>query len=81
LKKIKTSRYLFSTNGSSHDHPDQETVARVLKAKQGHATLIFNYRSDENKIWDNQDLKDHFDYDTIYPNDAGAASKGVTIEL
>lgn len=81
LKKVKTPLYLFSTNGSSHDHPDQETVARVLKSKHGPATLVFNYRSDENKIWDDQGLKDHFGYETRYPEEDGAASKGVTLKL
>ena len=77
LEKIKTGKYVFSTNGSIFKHPTQVTVARVIKAADN-PQLIFNYKKKTNDIWDLQFLKDQHGYSTMYPDDG---SEGVIVEL
>ena len=55
-----------STNGSSYYHPHAETIARVITTQRA-PSLCFNYRSDENAIWDDRDLQREHDYQAHYP--------------
>lgn len=60
--------YLVSTNGDKFDHPDPETIARILDARRGSETrLWFNYRSSQNSVWDVATLKKRWKYRTEYP--------------
>jgi beta-lactamase superfamily II metal-dependent hydrolase len=82
LQRLRCPRYLFSTDGSSYDHPHDESVARVIvhgaRPGEPRPSLIFNYRSDETKRWDDKELFDGDDpYEPIYPD----ADKGITVEL
>jgi len=71
-------RYLISTNGAKHGHPHPEGVARILANKRGHADLYFNYKTDFNRMWaDEQTCKD-FDYTAHFPEEDQA---GIRIEL
>ena len=70
ISKVKCSRYLFSTNGTTHGHPNAEAIARVLKhGKHGNfpTELVFNYKTLYNRIWDNQGLKDTYNYYVWFP--------------
>lgn len=58
VEMIDCSKYLISTNGSYHNHPDKETLARIIDFnKDKNIELIFNYdiykgmfsREDEDK--------------------------------
>ncbi|MBA3973291.1 MAG: hypothetical protein C0504_03610 [Candidatus Solibacter sp.] len=71
--------YLVSTNGDRFDHPDPETIARILVARRGLNTRFwFNYHSGHNAIWDVAPLKKHWKYRTQFPdNDTG----GIKITL
>jgi hypothetical protein len=61
LERMNCPRYLFSTNGSRHKHPDKEAVARVIKyGGRGH-TLYFNYKTKYNDFWDDQQLMQDYD--------------------
>lgn len=51
LYRIDCARYLFSTDGSVFDHPDPESVARVITYGGHHPELFFNYRSEESSPW------------------------------
>lgn len=73
LGLLRCDRYLFSTDGTRYRHPHQETVARILKPRR-EVHLHFNYRSDENKVWDDRDLQDDWSYEAHYPR-AGAGYK------
>src|SRR6185312_15243803 len=49
LKLLDCPRYLISTDGTRHHHPDHEAIARVIKyGKNGEngSTLYFNYYSE-----------------------------------
>jgi len=78
LKTLDCKKYIFSTNGSHFGHPDQEAVARVIKLGGENPELIFNYRSDFTKIWDNKKLKKDFGYSVTYPPDG---QDGITVEF
>jgi hypothetical protein len=64
------------------NHPDPETVARVLLRDARHpqlkSGLHFNYRSERNSIRDDQMLKIKYGYTTFYPADDHA---GLVVSL
>ncbi len=68
VDKVACKRYAITTNGSNFHHPDEETIARILKKGGNDLELLFNYRSKHNKIWDNETLKNDFGYTTVYPD-------------
>jgi hypothetical protein len=74
LRMVSCSRYLFSTNGAnfgkSPGHPDDEAVARVLyhgRSGNRESVLYFNYRSDRNAKWDNEELMKAYGYSVRFP--------------
>ena len=67
LQKVHCPRYLISTNGSRHRHPDREAIARILKHGGRDKELFFNYRTDFTLAWDVDGLKQTFKYATVYP--------------
>lgn len=68
LRLVRSEHFLLSTNGSRYHHPHQETIARVLKSQRD-VRLHFNYRSDENEVWDDRDLQDDWRYEALYPRE------------
>ena len=78
LEAVDCATYLFSTDGSVFGHPDQEAVARVIRYGGSAPTLAFNYRSDQNRIWDDEQLMQRFGYRVLYPQDERA---GLVIDL
>jgi Metallo-beta-lactamase superfamily len=72
LELLDCPRFLISTNGSRHKHPDGECIARILNrnlAASQPTELYFNFRSDYNKVWDDEDLKADWNYRTFYEKD------------
>ena len=78
LQLLDCRRFLISSNGNSYKHPHQETIARILVHNGPGVDLLFNYRSDENKVWNDQRLKRRHSYKTHYPS---GASSGLVIDL
>jgi hypothetical protein len=78
LDLIACDRYLVSTNGSYFSHPDQEAMARIIIHGGDGPVLCFNYRTEENAIWDDEELKLDFGYRTAYPADNDL---GLVVEL
>jgi beta-lactamase superfamily II metal-dependent hydrolase len=76
LEMLVSPKWLFSTNGMRHRHPDPATVARVIRAVQGQeATLYFNYPREANPAaarWDNPDLQQEWGYQTRWAPDQTA---------
>jgi beta-lactamase superfamily II metal-dependent hydrolase len=53
LTCVDCDRFLISTNGDIHKHPDFAAVARILKREsKTPPTLIFNYRSATTSVWE-----------------------------
>jgi len=61
LTMIDCPRYLFSTNGDRHGHPDPAAVARILVHDAGEKELVFNYRA-RAELWDVPELRARFHY-------------------
>ena len=69
-RMLDCGRFLISTNGKKHHHPNQEAVARILTNKRDRATLYFNYCTGLTKAWDS-DLKSTWNYTTCYGDPDG----------
>lgn len=70
--------WLISTDGSRFQHPDDETVARILSYSTHRTTTVgFNVRSEFNEKWDSDDWRKKFDYCTAYGN----AEDGLTMKF
>jgi hypothetical protein len=77
VRKVPAKHYLFSTNGAHFRHPDKEAVARVVKHAPKGAQLLFNCRTDFNKMWDNASLKTQWGYSVDY----GQGDAGISLHL
>jgi beta-lactamase superfamily II metal-dependent hydrolase len=55
LRLIDSQKYVISTNGSVHGHPDKVTLARIHKIRPD-ATIYFNYPEIIHKIFSAQEL-------------------------
>jgi beta-lactamase superfamily II metal-dependent hydrolase len=72
-------RWLVSTNGDKFQHPDRETIARILLSRKRDQTeLYFNYRSEYNEIWDADRLRRDWHYRAAYPK---SPKGGIVAEL
>lgn len=72
LEKLHCRNYLVSTDGTIYDHPHGESLSRVVVhgVSAGKPSLIFNYRSDETKVWDKKTLFNGPNpYVPVYPDD------------
>ncbi|MFP3986027.1 hypothetical protein U9R90_00635 [Streptomyces sp. E11-3] len=79
LGLLDCGRYLISTNGKIHGHPDDITIARILKNGGATKDLVFNYR-ERAANWDLGSLKREFGYRVLAP--APADEDGfVTVEF
>lgn len=61
------TRFAVSTDGSRHDHPDPEAIARILLWREGRKHFYFNYRHEEAAMWDNPTLQQDYEYMCDYP--------------
>ena len=76
---LPARHYLVSSDGSRFGHPDDVAIARVVEFGPPGLELVFNYRSSQNRAWE-QRLADAEGYSasTRYPLQDG---DGVTITL
>ena len=77
VQAVDCPRWLVSTNGSRHHHPDVDAIERVI-AHAARPQLVFNYRSDENEGWDDQELQDERGFTAVYPAEG---EDGVVVDL
>ncbi|GAB3716350.1 hypothetical protein GCM10027592_57580 [Spirosoma flavus] len=67
LNKIDSERYLISTNGQKHGHPDKETIAHIITRKADfHRKLYFNYITANSKYFDRKDWTGKYNYSIHY---------------
>lgn len=76
LDLLQCPRYAFSTNGRVFEHPSDPAVARVIRHGGPNPTLIFNYRTSRNAVWD--PLSSAHGYATVYPS---SAASGVNVSV
>ncbi|MBR1270535.1 hypothetical protein JQ629_23960 [Bradyrhizobium sp. AUGA SZCCT0222] len=79
LKIIDCVNFAISTDGTKHDHPDGETIARILvNDPSRHKTLYFNTHQKHATVWNKDDLKEKYKYSCeIPPKD----EPGLTIDI
>jgi hypothetical protein len=78
LDLLDCRRYLISTSGAKHAHPNDIAMARILKHGGPDKQLVFNYR-DRAARWDVEALRSKYDYTVLAPP---AAEDGfVTIDF
>ncbi|MFF5445583.1 ComEC/Rec2 family competence protein [Streptomyces sp. NPDC012888] len=70
LDLLDCGRYLISTNGKVHGHPDDVAIARILAHGGPAKDLVFNYR-DRAAVWDVPELRERFGYRVLAPAPAG----------
>ena len=63
LELIDSEKYMISTNGVTHNHPDLETIARIIQRKSTFTRNIYvNYDLDSLKSFENEDLEKKYKY-------------------
>jgi beta-lactamase superfamily II metal-dependent hydrolase len=79
LKIIDCLDFAISTDGTKHNHPDPETVARILMNDPSrHKTIYFNVNQAHATIWNRKDLRDKYKFRCELP---GKDSPGLTIDI
>lgn len=68
INKLDCKKFVISTNGSRYKHPDDVTIARLIKLSGNETELLFNYRTQFNDKWDDAILKMKHKYNTTYPD-------------
>jgi beta-lactamase superfamily II metal-dependent hydrolase len=68
VQAVKCRNWIISTNGKIFGHPDQVAVARVIKYGMKGQSLLFNYRTESNVMWDSENLKEKYGFTTRYPS-------------
>lgn len=77
IEYLDCSAYIFSSNGDQFSHPHPEAVARVIAHGGENSKLLFNYRTPETQIWDDDSLRQAYGYTTSYPE---RDKDGITLE-
>jgi len=79
LKIIDCLDFAISTDGTKHNHPDRETIARILvNDPSRRKTIYFNVNQEHATVWDRKDLRDKYQFVCeIPPKD----TPGVTIDI
>lgn len=66
LNYIDSENYVISTNGSSHNHPDTETIARIINRKAEFTRkLYFNYSLDTIVPFKEKALMEKYNYQIL----------------
>jgi beta-lactamase superfamily II metal-dependent hydrolase len=66
LDLLDCNRYLISTSGARHAHPNEVAMARILKHGGPDKQLVFNYRQ-RAALWDVEDLRSKYHYTVVAP--------------
>jgi beta-lactamase superfamily II metal-dependent hydrolase len=79
LQLLDCTRFAISTDGTRHNHPDPETIARILVNDQIRKKILyFNVNQDHATIWDQPGLRAQYNYECVIPPEG---APGVTIEV
>ncbi len=79
LALLDCTRFAISTDGSRHNHPDRDAIARILVADPGRQKrFYFNFRQPNAELWDDPALKARWSYDCALPD---PGTEGITIAI
>ena len=69
VKRIKCKKFIISTDGSTHKHPDIESIVKIIKLGNGERNIYFNYKP--NIIFNIlNSLGENFEDNLIYENES-----------
>ncbi|MCR8855661.1 MBL fold metallo-hydrolase [Lysinibacillus fusiformis] len=68
LELIDSKNYFISTNGSSHGHPDIETIAKIITRKNNGFVrkIYFSHKFSKLDFLDSEELKQKYNYELHY---------------
>ncbi len=69
LERIRCSRYLVSTNGAQHHHPDRVAMARLICYGGHQPDIYFNYLSAYTEVWRDARLQKQYRFTAHYPQE------------
>jgi beta-lactamase superfamily II metal-dependent hydrolase len=79
LKIVDCARFAISTDGTKHNHPNRETIARLLaNGATRRKIFYFNVRQPNAEIWDQAELQKDYNYICTMPADGAS---GITIDI
>lgn len=78
LAVVSAQRYVLSTDNTRFNHPDDETLARLVLYGGLRPVLCFNHRTERNRRWENVALQTEHRYSTEFPKSGDA---GLVLEL
>jgi hypothetical protein len=79
LDLVDARQVIVSTDGKIFGHPDDEALARVVRARTGRGLVLgFNHDNERNRRWDDAELKGRYGYEVRLPVGAG---RGLVVEL
>lgn len=69
-KVLRTSRVAISSSGARHQHPDPESIARLIRYGRSQQNLYFNYRTAFNEAWDTEAMRAAWGHECHFPDGA-----------
>lgn len=70
LDLVNVDKFIFSTNGKYHNHPDLECLAKIILSNPNrHKELIFNYKTDNSDKLDKKELFKKYNYSIKYESE------------
>lgn len=78
LREIQCQIYFISTNGRIYYHPNRDVIAKIIDDSPIRASLVFNYRTHQNEVWNQISLKQKYRYDVRFPDEGG---EGISVSL
>ena len=65
IQKLNCRKFLISTNGVKFEHPDPESIARIILYGGPSPELYFNYATPRTLLWDEPALKRRWRYKVV----------------
>jgi beta-lactamase superfamily II metal-dependent hydrolase len=78
LGAVRAAHYIVSTDNTRFEHPDDETLARIVLHGGAAPTLCFNYATPRNLRWADKALQAQHGFATCFPK---AAHEGLVLAL
>lgn len=70
LELLESDKYMISTNGERHNHPDLECLSKIIVKQQEYKEIVFNYRNKKVlKALNNEEYKKKYKYNLIMPSE------------
>ncbi|WP_416731779.1 MBL fold metallo-hydrolase [Fictibacillus sp. JL2B1089] len=69
VEMLNSTKYIFSTNGAKHHHPDAPTIIKLLAANSTcNKQLYFNYKTKISSMFVNNSLQEKYNYEIVEGN-------------